>query len=68
MESSELMLLSSNNFLQSDIQDPHQHPSYNGSRNHDSHDPVNAQKRISILILTVVDKDSQYKQFSQSSF
>lgn len=31
MQSSELMLLPSYNFLQSDFQDPHQHPSYNGS-------------------------------------
>lgn len=65
MQSSELMLLPSYNFLQSDFQDPHQHPSYNGSGNHDS---VNAQKRISILNFTVVDKDSQYKHFSHSSF
>lgn len=36
-----------NNFLQSDFQDPHHHPSYNGSRKHDS---VNARKRISLWL------------------
>lgn len=36
-----------NNFLQSDFQDHHHHPSYNGSRKRDS---VNARKRISIWL------------------
>lgn len=60
MQSSELMLLPSYNFLQSDFQDPHQHPSIT--------EVGIMTQSMSILIFTVVDKDSQYKHFSHSSF